>query len=376
MAKVWTNQKQRRVKALGLITLLAAATGQAHAKHIDSTPDITSDAFWDANHIAAVRVTARGKDAKSRDYIAYQLETQLSDGPIERTRTVPVSHLWFGEDAGETPPLAVNDRIILIYAKHGPGPIVATHLDIESGDSQSWNALVQIARLRANRADLPAYMERVLSSDAIVSSYCLKHLLEQTGVQAPRGYMANLLRLRDEESRGVRVRILANRLADRLAGRLDFSDEEYGWLRTSLVRSRIDEWTELLPFVDRLLEFENKRPESVEFFAQVTLDAGAADAIRIAAYSTLEDPRMFNSETPDAVSERIFQTCLQMVQDRAPAIRGAGAALLHNLSMRVNPGDRAAYLERSRTAIGEALAAENDETAREQLDYYRGLMSE
>jgi hypothetical protein len=130
-----------------------------------------------------------------------------------------------------------------------------------------------------------------------------------------------------------------------------------------------------MPFVDRLLAFENKRPESVEFFTRLVANRDAGKQARIAASSTLEDPRIFRFDKSDELNERIFQTCRQMLRDGEPAIRGAGAALLHNVSVRAHVADRPAYVQRAKAAIGEALAAENDAATRDALDLYLELIS-
>jgi hypothetical protein len=373
---VWTNPKELHVKVLGLITLLLAAAGQNRAKSIDYAADVASDAYWDAHHVGAVRITSVGNDEQSREYIIYQLESQLSDGPIERTGTVLLSHLQFGPDAGEMPHVAINDRLMFHYPKREPGTILATKLDNGSESMRTWDTFVQIAKLRENRANQAAYTQSVFSTNPVVSRYSLRHLLEEAEVQPQDGFVSQLLVLRDDESRDLQVRVLANRLVDKLAGRSDHSDGEYVWLQDSLAGLKEEgEWTQLTPLVDRLLEFESKRPDSVSFFTHLATDPRAMKSARIAGYSTFEDPRIFHFEMPDALSERIFQTCMEMLKDQEPAMRAAGAALLHNISRRVNAADSTAYRKKSRTAIGEALAAETDDTARDTLDFYLDLIS-
>jgi hypothetical protein len=359
----------------GLMPLLLVIAIPNHAKSVDYTPDVTSDAYWDSHHIGAVRVTAAGSDEQGRPYVTYQWETRLSDGPAEKTATVLVSRLWFGTDPDATPHVAVNDRLILFSPKGEPGAIVATRLDSGPQGTQTWNTLTQIASLRANRSDPSAYVQSALSTDSTVSRYALRSLLDDTGLQAQDGFRAELLQLRDGESRDTRVRVLANRLAAKLAGSSGPSVGEYVWLQDSLARSKIQDWNQLAPFVDRLLEFESQRPDLVTFFTQLATNPGATESARIAAYSTFEDPRMFHFDMPDALSGQIFQTSLQLLKDPEPAMRAAGAVLLHNIARRVTVGVRAEYLQNARAAIGEALAAESDDGARETLEFYLELIS-
>ena len=55
-------------------------------------------------------------------------------------------------------------------------------------------------------------------------------------------------------------------------------------------------------------------------------------------------------------------------------MRGAGAALLHNISAHGELPERSSYVQRSKTAVAEALAAENDDVARHQMDQYLKLI--
>ena len=107
--------------------------------------------------------------------------------------------------------------------------------------------------------------KEVFNGNDLASRYCLRRLLEGAPVKAPAEYTSQLLRLRDQESRQAEVRVMASRLAARLDGRPENSDEEHAWLEASLARSKAREWTEVKPFGDRLLEFAQKRPETIEF---------------------------------------------------------------------------------------------------------------
>jgi len=124
------------------------------------------------------------------------------------------------------------------------------------------------------------------------------------------------------------------------------------------------------------LDFKTKRPETVESFSRLVIDSTTALSVRIAVYGALEDPRLFHFEAPDKDSEQIFQTCIQMIHDREPALRGAGAALLHNISARVHLPARPDYLKRSSAAIREVMAAEQNSITHEYFNQFLQLISE
>jgi hypothetical protein len=380
MRTALTDRFSQRGRTLAVAAFLLAAALPSPAKTIDYTPDFTEGATWDTHHILAVRVTATGRDDRDRAYLIYRVENQLSAGPVDQVRTVPVSDLWFGRDDDgrtATAPIEANDRLLLAYAKEGPSPIAAFPVaDARSADT--WNAVQQIAQLRTHPDDPQAAIAAALSANPIVSRYALQHLLGQPPSQFPQTFAANLLLLRDDQALSVPQRILAARLSAKLAGNgnTDFSDAEYSWLQNALAASQRTAWTALRPFADRLLQFAAKRPQSVEFFARLALNSTAAEPVRIAAYSVLDDARVFQYESPDALSDRIFDACEQLLKDTSSAMRGAGAALLHNISMRMNPVHRRAYVQRSMAALSTALTTEVDDATREQLAYFHGLVSQ
>jgi hypothetical protein len=356
------------------ITLAIAGVSQLHAKWIDYTPDITSNSYWDSHCIGAVRIIATGRDDQGRDYIIDQLERQISGEPMEPARTIPLSQFWRASVREEQPPIGVGDRLIVYEPKKGSAPIVTVTLDGTEG-SRLFNRLIQIASLRADRDNLQAYLEAVFAEDSVVSQYSLRHLLTQAVPQPPPAYLTRLRRLRDEGTRDTTIRALASRLANRMEGQPDDSDAEYSWLQAALVGSRDHDWTELRSFVDRLLEFERKRSDTVAFFSRLVTDPSNGKSVRIAVFGAFEDPRLFRFDAPDKESDRIWKACVQMLHDGELALRRAGAALLHSLSARVATPARAAYLRNASAAIREALASENDEIMRETLDFYLELIS-
>jgi hypothetical protein len=359
-----------------LVLLCCAAAGIAHAKSVDFTPDITSGDYWDTHHIAAMRVVAVQEDDGLPYSVTYQVETRISDGAIESIRTVPRSQLWFGPDEEAPPPIAVDDRFVIYYAREGRSAIAVTPLAPAANGARLLATLNHISHLRENSGDLQAYLDAVLAADPSVARYSLRHLLAQTPTPAANeDYIAKLIQLRNDDSRETQDRILAGRLANRLQGAGDGSDGEYAWLQTSLAGSPNKQWASLKPLVDRLLEFPKKRPETVAFLAQLATDSAVAQPIRIAAYGGFADSRLFYFDAPDAESGRIYQACLRMLSDPEPTMRRAGAALTHNITMSVNRMDQPGYLQQSKKALTEALSSETDELAKFHLNYFLKLLA-
>jgi hypothetical protein len=264
----------------------------------------------------------------------------------------------------------VNSNLILFADRQASGPLV-----IAPQTPQLMSALLRIAAVRANERDTISVMEGAFDESSLVSRYCLNRLILKKPEAVPAGYIARLEALRDQERRDTHVRMLANELALALRGAGDSSDEEYTWLRQSFTRSSSRDWNEVRLFAVRMIEFPAKRAESAALFMQVVVDQQSPQARRIAAYSTFEDPRLFRFADPDPVSEKILRVCARILNDPDPVLRGAGAALLHNLSVRIEGVNKAAYVEQAEVAVAAARAAENDPMVRGQFDHFLRLLS-
>jgi hypothetical protein len=371
MEEVMTATENRNCQ-ITIVLLCFAAAGQTQAKNTNHAPDMASDDYWDKHNIAIVRVAATGTDDGGTRYVTYEVETLISEAPLETPGTVPLSHLWFGSGAGTPGSIAANDRFVFYYAKQEPSPIVAARLDLP-GASRLVMDLQAIAKLRQNPSDQPAYLSGVFTGDSLVSQYCLRHLLNQPPARASGADLARLLRLRDDVSQDMQARMLANRVANRLAGGGDQPDAEYSWLQATLAAPRAEAWPALKHLVQRMFDFQIRRSETVDFLTRLVLNPAAPLDARIAAYGAFENPRIFLFDAPDAISQQVFETCVQMLQDPEPVIRGAGAALLRNISVAVSPAVSQPYFERSRAAISDALAVESDGSVRALLVHYLAL---
>lgn len=360
---------------LGAIMLSQLIHGESFAqrtstKSQDFTPDITSEVYWDTHSICVVRITDLGIENGSR-YLAYAVTMQISEAR-ERAGKIKLDDLWFGEQFGR-PSLQPNDELILFFAREGRSPVAGTPLDAEG--RKKLEALRHIASLRARAENTAAIMAAVFDPNPIVSLYCLKYLLKHPPSGASAESISRLTNLREEEGRDAQVRILASQLASKLSGAPENSDAEYAWLATSLAKSTRGEWNEVQPFVARLLEFQEKRKELADLFVNLALDGGVRRSVRIAAYSAFDDPRLFHDDHPDAESQKIFQACTQMLKDRDSMMRAVGAALLYNLSMKVDPANKAKYTERAKSAVGSAVEVESDDVTRQQMSHYLKLLS-
>jgi hypothetical protein len=340
---------------------------QVRAKNIDYTPDITSNSYWNDHSIALIEISHIARNDKGALLVTYTVTQMFTSASLQSPRTAPASEFWFGGD--EAPNLTEHQALVVYESKRGKQPLVAS----EAHDTEV-TALRTISRLRMEPGATPAVEESVFDKNDLVSRYSLRRLLSVNDFQAPRGYVARLAQLRDEATRPVESRILSARLVDKLEGRPDRSGEEYQWLEEALTHTPAAEWTDLRPFTSRLLEFQPERQETVNLLTGIAKQQTAPQALRIASYSAFDDPRLFHFDQPDPISDLVFQTCIQMLSDPDPVIRGAGAALLHNLAARIAGPYRSDYVARAKQSIQAAREHESDPTVRSQLDHFLSLL--
>jgi hypothetical protein len=355
----------------GAVTTPAAGSD----KDIDYTPDLTAEAYWDSHHICLVRVTGTWNDAAGKEWIAYRVLRQFSTDPVEQTRSLLLAHLWFGPAEAGQPRIESNTLLVVYYAKVSPSPTVVAEVRGDPRPSPLVRRLERISDLRAQKGGFEALTEAVFDPDQVIALYCLKRLLSSQTFPPPAGYVARLLTQRENPARDSQVRLLTSDLVNKLEAKPAASEDDYLWLRAAVEQSKAEDWTQLRPFLNRLLDFASKRTETVAFLCGLATDAKRAEATRIAAYSTFDDSRLFHFTQPDAESERIFNACIEMLKDRQPVMRRAGAALLYNISVRINPELSRNYIGRARTAIAEAISVEADEGTSSQMKTYLGLLS-
>ena len=342
------------------------------AKNIDYTPAITSDSYWNSHRIALVAVVGVGVEG-GRERISYRVVTSFTgDNGRPQEGSVWMTDLWFGIYVKAAPEIAAGERLVFYWAADGSMPIVA-----DTGDAveQSARSLARISALRRVATDTPALADGAFDRDPAVAQYALKRLLDDPTASVPVNLLTRLRTLRGQADAKPDVRLLANSLANRLEGKPRNSDEEYAWLTASLSGSTAGDWTELRAFVERLLDFDRRRPATIEFLTRLVLDGSKREDIRIASYGAFEDPRLFHFAEPDTESNRVFQACINMLADPNPLIRRAGAVLLNNDVTQIAPATRKAYAGRAAAALQSAIEKEGDEQNRVVLKSYLDLIA-
>jgi hypothetical protein len=342
------------------------------AKNIDLTPDLASQEYWDTHYAGVVRATELEPDAAGRLQLKWSLETTISDGSMEPVKALPASFLWFGADPTQRPQIAAGDRLLVFYPKEGPPAVAAFKLDGDAANARLLRAAQRIADLRGR--DAAALSEGVFDDDPRVALYGLRALLARPELRLPDAFTQRLRRLRGQQSANGQLRVMANAVVNRLEGNEPGSNQEYEWLRNTVTSWKGDNWLEAKPLVDRLIDFQALRTDTVNLLVRIVKDPQRPQALRIAAYGALERPNLFRFSAPDGTSDLIFATLTEMQKDPDPLIRRAGSVLVHNVTLQTSPQYRGRYLDRARMALASAVATEKDEVARQQHQHYLGLL--
>jgi hypothetical protein len=181
-------------------------------------------------------------------------------------------------------------------------------------------------------------------------------------MKAPTARVQQLNAQGDDERRPARVRLLSHRAAMKISGEPEFSAMEYSWLRQA-ISSHPGGPGEIKPFLDRLLDFPNRRKETATFFTSLIENSMTTKAMRHTAEEALADERIFAFANPDEISQTIFKACSNLLADPKPEIRGEGADLLVKLSSRTRGRKRSAFLNQAKSVIAASLKSETDDGA-------------
>jgi hypothetical protein len=327
------------------------------AKNVDEPPDITSDEYWDAHHIAVVRATEVVPLEPNRPGVRHRVQTAISEAPIEPERAAPLRHWRLATPAADRPVITPGDEYVVFYRREGPTPIMAL-----PREAALVNRLQRIASLRRGEGGVAALTEGVFDRDRDVALYALKRLRKQQGLSLDPAFVNRLRDLREANDADPDVRIVAAEIADD-------ADSQYAWLQRAPSRAQGYDWTRLRKFALRMLEFPDKQLQTAEFLIALVKDANQSQDVRIAAYSLFEDPRLLSDR---GVANLIFQTLEWMLRSADDFLHKPAAMLLHNLTQQAEPDVQSVYLKRARAALQSALDRRLDpgtaQTIRRSLD--------
>jgi hypothetical protein len=339
-------------------------------------PDMASLGFWDDYSIYTARIIQIG--SSQRDLTCSVSETISALDPVKEQivvtefDTLPLDRPAVPtEEFGLEWPrdLRVGDGVVVFdpreALKNAPLMPFNTHRlrwfkKISSLTADPFvMALRKIAGVHTNQS-LANLLRNANDQDDLVSRYCLNLLDLQPGIRTNSNDATKLKALRDDARRDARVRLLADKMARRLAGEPDRLEDEYSWLRTSIAKSKSEDRQYVRAFVDRLMVFSEHRKETISFLEDLGKNPGVTLNVRIAAIENLDNKELFSYDNPDRESQGIFDFGLSMLKDRTPLTRSIGSYLLNSICEGLDRDKRKAYAERAIAALKAAVAQERD----------------
>ena len=341
------------------------------AKNINYMPDVTSDDFWDSYEVAVVRVVEVEGDPAEDGRIRTDVLRRLNARANQLEETYDLLDIWFSPDPIERLSVQTGDTLVLYI---GPErPIVAQRLTAPVEESPLVARLEQIASLRLGERGADTLREASLHPDPGVAQYSLKQLIAAPHVPVPDTHLAQLRQTRDGEDADPVVRLLAADVTFQREGKGGDSDEEYQWLHDAVAQSTVGDWTQVSPFVRRLVGIVRRRGDTTAFLTGLATDEQAREPVRIAAYSGFES---LVEGASAQESGQIVDACFQMLHSQNPLVRQAGATLLYNLSVRGGPGPLDGLATRAEDAVRRAQSDEANDQVRGRLAWLTEKLSD
>jgi hypothetical protein len=279
------------VLVLGVVLSVPALGAESPAY----VPDLTSASFWQHAVIYVAQVTNtnffKAEDDEDLGFgigsptgtFSYHIIESIAGLASQGDRTVSASgsHLWPGwpYEKGKNNEIKKGEYILVFEDQPYKGSRVIKII-VSPEKEPLVNSLKTISRLNAtgSQDDL---LESAVTGDDLVTKYALLRLLAAlNNKDASSDNRQKLQAVADDPKRDATIRILAERVALRLSGRADNSDAEYSFLTKAFASHETKEWRQLGPFVDRLLDLDDKRNEAIPFLLHYLTDENEDFAAR------------------------------------------------------------------------------------------------
>jgi hypothetical protein len=353
-------------KILPWMILLACLHAGHCAVELPPDLDISSTKFWQNRVLYVAQVTS-GSFTKSQfvglNYplsqtgeLVCKITDVISGKPKGDSITIPGPGTLVWTDENQNIGIKKGDYILVIEPDQ-TGKLTVKLIPNPPKDSLI-ESLKQIAAIN-KVPSLSNLLDNAVSDYDPVSKFCLIQILNTPGnIKMPQGYPAKLQTVADDLKRESTVRVMAEELDLKSTGRESDSATEYSWLAKAIHEDTSEDWQQIRPFMERLLDLKDQRDAAVKLLCTLALDSKASMAVRIAAYNRMDDQRVFNFADPDQDSELIFSACLGMLNDNIPEIRGAGASTLQLITFYISPGKREAFVKRAEKQLQDAIQKE------------------
>jgi hypothetical protein len=132
-------------EAIAMVLSIAIYGETATAKTIDLSPQLASEEYWGTHHICVVKIKDIRKDPAGVSKVTYEVQSCLTESNAEPRRTLPASHLWFGNDLEVAPAVSKGETLVIFYQRQGVGGIAAVKLGEPPNESPIMKQLLRLA---------------------------------------------------------------------------------------------------------------------------------------------------------------------------------------------------------------------------------------
>ena len=321
--------------------LCAIAAGTARAE-LSSRFDLSNEATWIHNHILLAEVASvrhvealYGRVFQQIAHVTVTLKERFTpDQPSFQAQDG--STVTFGGTAlafprvrrHEQPPtLTAGEPLILISPRHGKEVAYVIQPGVRGVPADVATSLRAIRRLRLPDATDAQFVNAALQRCPVLARYAMRRLLAADTLPPQPEFVPQLRAVRDAQHTSIAVALLASRLLSRISGQPPLSRDEYLWLKARLVHTDPLDTYALTRLLNRMVAYTDRRAETIGFLLVCSRDSTIPDQVRIACADALV-MHLFEYQHPDAHSESILDTLVELLQDDRRAVRlGTARAL-------------------------------------------------
>lgn len=356
------------------ITLKNSDQVFVRSKHLDRTPDLTSEEYWDKTNIYIAEIVSKSRNNLGEKTLTLRV-TERFNGTGPEELSILRRHVETSEQFVDFNP---GDSLLVFSRKKGTSQLFAHPRNNSDQQTSLILSIREILSIRKNPI-LQNLAEGCNSEHALVQQFCLSsmsnridELKKLTGIH--RKFAASLDQTRNDSSKTAQARLAASRLFLQLENKREFSSAEYDWLKKAIKTSFRSTERELVFFIKRLLESSEHREQTADFLIQLARNPKMADPIRYAAFGSLDDPRLIDAESPDKATEKIFQLCIDFLGSPDSNFRRTSAHFLCSFCSQFSISAKTEICEmfrkRAQKAIDSLVQNEKDEVVRFHAEGY------
>ncbi len=347
-----------------LMVFFAIGSASALATGMRDIPDVASEGYWNTHDIVTARVLDVDLTENSVPRFQFEITQVLSSTRQYQNKSEWLSDIWLG-DPLEGRTISRGESVVLFIDRSSKAPTYVANPESHPL-GYSVVSLQQISAIRNNKNKPDALVAGAVAPDPIVALYCLGRLINDPPKVADKSFVESLQQLRNQDTLPGKVRICATDLTNVLLKHPLHSDSDYEWLQSAIASSKMTDFRELLPLEDRMLEYQDKRFETIEYLLHLVQDTTKRREVRAVACEALQNRRLFDCDNIDGSSEHIFEAFIVLLRDPSSWMRAEAAQTLSHLCSALASYSDSKTIERfsqnAKVEIDNAIATEKDGT--------------